>query len=248
MRKPLMIATLVFALFANAQQKKENTIDKNIVKTNLTGYLLRNYNLSYERIFTKTFSLQISYSTIAEGKVPSLLESFIDDDNIKNINYRGNHFTVEPRFYLGKKGYGRGFYLAPYYRHSRFEAVDYTYNYEYQSNIGNVDIPILINGSTNANSAGLLIGSQWFLGKKENWVLDAWFLGAHYGGAKGDFYGKSPIPLTPDQQTKLKEEIDNLDVPFLEYETTVSANGIAVDLKKSPWAGVRAGVSIGYKF
>jgi hypothetical protein len=30
-------------------------------------------------------------------------------------------------------------------------------------------------GNSTAHSAGLLIGAQWFLGKKDNFVLDAWF-------------------------------------------------------------------------
>ena len=46
--------------------------------------------------------------------VPGVLENF-DYDNIKNMQINSLAFTPELRIYTGRHGYGRGFYLAPYY-------------------------------------------------------------------------------------------------------------------------------------
>ncbi|KQT18310.1 hypothetical protein ASG31_06170 [Chryseobacterium sp. Leaf404] len=58
-----------------------------------------------------------------------------------------------------------------------------------------------ISGNASVNSAGLLLGVQFFLNKKGSFVLDWWSVGAHYGKGKGDFTGRSSQTLTPDQQS-----------------------------------------------
>ena len=84
----------------------------NIIKTNVTAFAFRNLNLSYERVISKTTSLAATVSVIPSGKVP-YVKLFLQGDDIGDVegmvmNY--NSITLEPRFYLGKGGYGQGFY------------------------------------------------------------------------------------------------------------------------------------------
>lgn len=44
-----------------------------------------------------------------------------------------------------------------------------------------------ISGDAKGNSAVLMVGAQWFLGKSDRWVLGFWMAGAHYGGGNSEF-------------------------------------------------------------
>ena len=75
--------------------------------------------------------------------------------------------------------------------------------------------------------------------------LDWWILGPHYGSSKGSVIGKKP--LSPSEQTSLKAELDGIDIPILKTTNSVDANGATVFFK-GPWAGLRAGVCLGFRF
>ena len=57
------------------------------------------------------------------SKVPyiknALEEVIVNDAKLSNYSV-----TPEIRFYVGKKGYGQGFYIGPYYRYASFEVKD----------------------------------------------------------------------------------------------------------------------------
>lgn len=123
MKKYALLTVLIMAvsLNLNAQLQKEY-IPKNIFKVNLTALVLNNYMGQYERVLGKRVSVAISYRTMPESSVPfkSFILNQIDDpegdaeeilNNLKLSNYA---ITPEIRFYMGKKGYGRGFYIAPF--------------------------------------------------------------------------------------------------------------------------------------
>ena len=229
--------------FFHAQEDK-----KNIVKSNLTAFAFRNYNLTYERAIKKWLSVNVSYAAMPKGNVP-FLKSFLGSDNsdeFSNLEVSSNAITLETRFYLGK-GYGKGFYLAPYYRNSQLNAENFVYDFYYTNGIVSQDIPVNVNGKTSENSFGLLIGTQFFLNKQGSLVLDLWILGGHYGTANGDFTLKSNMNLTPDQQQQLITEIEDLNLPVVKYTVTSTANGADVKMN-GPWAGLRSGLSLGYRF
>ena len=235
--------TLFFTLLISASLFSQNTPSEkmNIVKTNVTAYAFRNVNLTYERILSKKFSVAVGFGTVSKGSIP-FSKSFLKDTEFSDTQVGLTNFTIEPRFYLGQ-GYGRGFYLAPYYRHTAFNADNVTLTVDYAMD----SVPMKISGKANGNSGGLMMGVQWFLGKTDNWILDLWIVGAHYGKGTGDFRGNSSRPLTPAEQAELKEEIDNLNIPFVEYTTTTDANGATIKVD-GPWAGIRSGLSFGYRF
>ncbi len=229
-------------------------LGKNIIKTNVTAYALGNINLTYERVINKKFSVSATYSFMPKGKVP-YVDTFLkgeDLGDVKNIEMSYNSFTLEPRIYLGKRGFGRGFYLAPYYRYSQIDMSNYHYDFESEENIGGVMVPVNIrvdmSGDISASSFGLMIGNQWVLGAKQNWVIDFSIIGGHYGFSNGDLTAISKgLKLTPEMQRDLQEELNNLDVPLVKIHATANENGATAKLD-GPWAGLRFGLSVGYRF
>ncbi|MRM83331.1 DUF3575 domain-containing protein [Riemerella anatipestifer] len=249
MKKLFMLSTLVASSVMFSQEnvvKTEEvpTIEKmNILKTNVTGLLFRNFNITYERPINKWFSVSGGLNLVPKGNIP-YSKQFKLDESINEAKLSTTAFTLEGRFYLGK-GYGKGFYLAPYYRYTNVSIGDITVNIEDQNK---QNIPVNVQGKVNAHSAGLMIGTQWFLGKKKDWVLDWWIVGAHYGASKGDLQGTTVNKTLNEQEQKgLEKELNDLKVPLIDYSVTTNANGANVKVS-GPWAGVRSGFSIGYRF
>lgn len=220
----------------------------NIIKTNITGYAFRNINLSYERSINRWFAVNVGFGTVAEGKVP-FMNAFLseeDEKDFQNLRIKATNFTIEPRFYIGE-GYGKGFYFAPYYRYSKVSTNTFDYTYDYNGLGTTIPIPLKGLGDTKGNSGGLMVGAQFFLNKQHSFVLDFWIAGAHYGSGKGDFTLSSDFILTPEMQAQLKQEIENLDIPFVDYTVETNANGARIKVD-GPWAGFRSGFSLGYRF
>lgn len=179
-----------------------------------------------------------------------MLKTFIGDsaDNeIANVEYGSTAITIEPRFYLGKNQ-NSGFYFAPYYRYTSIKLDHFTYDFSY-THSDNTYKEILLNmsGDISASSFGLMIGTQWYVGKKKNWVIDWWIVGGHYGFASGDINGVSNQTLDTEDRVALNEDINDLDIPIVKYNAEVHEKGARVKLD-GPWAGLRSGLSIGYRF
>ncbi|KPH12415.1 DUF3575 domain-containing protein [Chryseobacterium sp. ERMR1:04] len=249
--KKYLIVILCFLLSkVEAQESGPVSSDKmNIIKTNVTGYVFRNINLSYERSINQWFSINVGFGTMPEGKVP-FINSFLNDEDEKrfqNLRVKATNFTIEPRFYIGK-GFGKGFYIAPYYRYSKVTSNTFDFYYDYNAaNAVTFQIPLKGSGSTNGNSGGVMVGAQFFLNKSESLVLDFWIAGGHYGSGKGDFILTSDYILTPEMQAQLKKEIENLDIPFVDYTVETNERGAKIKVD-GPWAGFRSGLSLGYRF
>lgn len=250
MKKGLLLFFSFLILKVYGQEISESPSNKmNIIKTNVTAYAVRNINLSYERAINQWFSINVGFGTMPEGKVP-FINAFLkdkDEDRFQNLRVKATNFTVEPRFYLGA-GYGKGFYVAPYYRYSKVSSNTFDFYYDFKPFNGvTYQIPLHGTGSTNGNSGGLMVGVQFFLTRSQNLVLDLWIAGAHYGSGKGDFSLSSDFLLTPEMQQQLKKEIENLDIPFVKYTVETNANGARIKVD-GPWAGFRSGLSLGYRF
>lgn len=250
MKKYLIIILCFLLSKVEAQESVPVSSDKmNIIKTNVTGYVFRNINLSYERSINQWFSINVGFGTMPEGKVP-FINSFLNDEDEKrfqNLRVKATNFTIEPRFYIGK-GFGKGFYIAPYYRYSKVTSNTFDFYYDYNaSNSVTFQIPLKGSGSTNGNSGGVMVGAQFFLNKSESLVLDFWIAGGHYGSGKGDFILTSDYILTPEMQSQLKKEIENLDIPFVDYTVETNERGAKIKVD-GPWAGFRSGLSLGYRF
>jgi hypothetical protein len=224
----------------------------NIFKLNLGALPLKNISVQYEHILSKKFSVALGGRYMPKTDLPfnDLLENvfFTDDETYRQISpMRLMNYAITPefRYYFGK-GYGRGFYIAPFARYAYHKGstifsydVDYTLNgirYQFTDYIP-------AEGNFTTITGGIMIGAQWKLTKLL--YLDWWIIGPQYGGVTGHFFGYHP--LSPEQQQAAKEEADQLDIPFMNIKNEVNSNGIKIDLS-GPWAGIRAGLCIGLRF
>ncbi|SDB64772.1 hypothetical protein SAMN03097699_3002 [Flavobacteriaceae bacterium MAR_2010_188] len=252
-----------YSIISGFAQVEENSIDsnleardsitqsyserRNIVKLSLTSLALRNFQFQYERSINRTFSLALGYSFIPEGAFPleKQILKIIDDpegsDIIQNAEFKYSAITPEVRIYLGK-GYGKGFYLAPFYRHSKFSVKNVEFSYDTDEG---GEKQVAASGSLKANTFGLVLGAQFNLGQRL--VLDWYILGPHYGTSNGNFAGVSNETLSDIEQQSLRDELEDIDLPISDLSYDVNENGAKIKID-GPWGGIRAGLSIGYRF
>lgn len=234
------------ALHAQSPEQEAGNMKKNILKVNLTAIFLKNYSVQYERVLSKSAGVALSFRTMPTTPVPfkGVLVSLSDDDqDTKDVldKLRLSNFAITPEFrwYPGSRGYGRGFYIAPYYRYAKFKSNDVVYDYN------NNTESIRLSGKFSSHSGGVMLGAQWFLG--ENISLDWWIIGAHYGSGDGVFDGLTDHTLTPQEQADLRQSLEDTEVPFGKKQVTVTANGASLRLNGG-WPGFRAGLSLGFRF
>lgn len=249
----LSVSLALLSITAFAQDENEENDQPahpmNIIKVNLTALVLKNYSFQYERILNRKFSAAIGFRTMPNGAIPlkSTVEKLVGDDaeakaQINNFKLGNTAITAEMRFYVGKKGYGRGFYLAPFYRNATYKGSGLKFTYQ---NGANVESSVSMSGDIKSNTFGLLLGIQNKIGKHIS--LDLWILGPHYGNGKGDFTGTTTTPMDATEQADLQQELDNFDMPFGTKKVTVTANGANVKLDGA-FGGLRSGITIGVWF
>jgi hypothetical protein len=90
-----------------------------------------------------------------------------------------------------------------------------------------------------------MIGAQWALGK--HICLDWWILGPHFGISSGDVLGLPSAPLSVEDQQEIEDELNGIDFPMFKQTVDVTADKASM-IFDGPWAGIRAGLSIGVKF
>lgn len=242
--KLLLGALLAFgSLSAQVLQSEELPVSKkNVVKTNLLAYAFPTLNVTYERVFTKKFSLAAAVGYTPTFKPNSYVKIDKNDDvDVSSVNISNFSFTLEPRFYLGK-GYSQGFYLSPYYRYSKLSVEKFSVS---ESKGGNTKVDI--SGDLSASSLGLMIGKQWFLGQKKNWVLDWTIIGVHAGFSAGEFSGKSNQAISAQEQVDFKNNIEDVSFNFVKVKAKVDAHNAYVETDGG-WLGLRTGLSLGYRF
>jgi hypothetical protein len=221
---------------------------KNNVKISITSLVFKNFQFQYERSLTKRIGFVFGYSFIPKGSLP--FESKINDLTttdgntntiFTNVELGYTAFTPEFRFYLGK-GYGKGFYIAPFYRNLKYKITGV--NFTYTTDFGD-DAEVDMGGQISANTFGLQFGAQFNLGK--NLILDWWIIGPHYGTSQGDIVGVTNRTLSSDEQASLQKELDTIELPLSDVNAKVNANGATINIS-GPWGGIRSGVSLGYRF
>ncbi|MFZ9589083.1 MAG: hypothetical protein ACO28V_05085, partial [Chitinophagaceae bacterium] len=211
--KLLVACLILFLQNTSAQEIKIDStqkIDKNIIKINLIGFSI---NGQYERILSKRISLTLSYKILPSGKFIFRGLIPVSDpqarQELDNLIVSNSAFTPEIRFYTGKKGYGQGFYLAPFYRSAKFGGkgigIDFTLDNGRSATFN-------MEGEIKSSTFGLLLGAQWKLGK--HFWLDWQILGPHYGSSKGNIIGNSTISLSANEQTSLRNALLDINLPF----------------------------------
>lgn len=221
----------------------------NFLKFNLTGVTVKNYSVQFERTLNNKFSAALAMRLMPNTALPfrsQISKSVEGYSTTKNLidNLELSNFTVTPelRMYLGKKGYGHGFYVAPFYRLALFNTNSLNVSFTGESG---EDKNLTLSGNLNTNTVGILFGAQWALGRRL--CLDWSIAGPHYGTATGNFKGIANKALTQAEQVELSNQLNKLDIPMTEKIVNVDANGGTMTLD-GPWGGVRAALSLGVKF
>lgn len=253
MKKFVYLFLLFFSCVFYSQDTNLN-ITKNTIKTNITSVFLRNYSLQYERSLNKRFSLALQYRFMPNGNIPlkNSIENYIetedaDDDEVLNFlkksQIKGYAITPEIRWYLGK-GYGKGFYIAPYYRYAQFNLESIPINFTLDSGTEEEAIAKI---ETKSHSYGVLLGVQWKI--KNKFTIDWYILGAHTGNLKGNLDATASRNLTATEQQDLQQAINDFEIDFLDFDlkNTVKSNGVLTSFTGSN-IGLRSGISIGYSF
>lgn len=231
------------------EQAAMTRMPMNILKVNLTSLPLKQYALQYERVLNRKFSVALGVRVMPESTLPfkqAILDAVGDDPDTRDVleTFRMSNLAITPefRFYLSKRGYGRGFYLAPFYRYANYKTSQLEFDYD---DGGGGTETINMTGKLTSNTGGLLLGAQWPLGKRL--VLDWWILGPHYGAGNGLFTGVSTQTMTPAEQDDLRTQLEDIDIPLTNKTVVVTANGASLELD-GPWGGIRAGFSLGIRF
>ncbi len=250
MKKIFIPACLIMvSFFATAQEKgnkKEESapVQKNVIKVNLFAIALKNITLQYERAVARKVTIAGTFRLMPKGSIP-FKSSFINLANdpqterqINNLKVGNFAFMPEVRYYLSKKGAFRGFYLGLFASIAKYNA-DIVYEYDDAGTTKNIPMKGGITGIT----GGLMIGAQFKLSKKI--YLDWWALGPNYGSSSGKISGQKS--LSASEQKSLKDELNGLDVPLTKFTYDVNGNGATLNFK-GPWAGLRSGLCIGFRF
>jgi len=246
----LLLFATVLATNLSAQKltgnemKKQTVTGKNIIKINLPALALKNISIQYERAIAKKVTIAGTFRFMPKGSIP-LKSTFINlaDDpeterQINNLNVGNIAFMPELRYYFSKKGAFRGFYLGLFANIARYNA-DLLYEYDDAGTTKSIPMSGGITGIT----GGLMIGAQFKLSKKI--FLDWWILGPNYGSSNGTLSGQQKMDAS--EQQSLKDELAKLDVPLTKFTYQVDGNGATIDFK-GPWAGLRSGICIGFRF
>ncbi len=257
LRSLLVLFALVFSVDSVISQSTDQNIyesRKNILKANLTSLAFRNYQFQAERVLTRAISISFTYSNIPNGDVPfkdQLSNIIFDlgdgaDEEIDNMLYSASigysSYIPEVRFYLGK-GYGKGFYVAPFYKNSKYK-IKNAEILEYERDDGSFEA-LVTDGSVSASTFGLLLGAQFNLGQR--FVLDWWILGPNFGTHDGHLSGTPSKPLSLNEQVTLKGELEDINIPLSETTFEISGDGVKM-INRGNWGGVRAGISLGFRF
>ena len=220
---------------------------KNFLKVNLLNLAIRNYSFQYERALSKRFSAAIGFRIMPKGGIPllSTIEKSvsIDDEDVsetlRKVRIKNMAITPEVRFYVGKKGYGRGFYLAPFYRYAVYETG------RLPVEINDEGKTVDLSGKLTTNTFGLQLGAQWMLSRRI--FLDWWIIGPQFGTHKSEFTGSQDTNFTDDEKQDIDAFFEDFSLPNLNLTSKTNNNSITVSTS-GPWAGIRAGLCLGVRF
>lgn len=265
MNNKLLTAILLFAVCApfttSAQMAPPTEPEgKNMVKFNMLTLLGGKFAFEYERLLTDRITVGATLNLRPNKGIPfsSRVKSIIDDEDMNVLidNFKSSNFSITPeaRFYTSKRGPFRGFYIAPYVKYASYGAslpFDFDVDVDYEGNdIYERQETIPLDGSIQAFTAGVSFGVNFKLSR--NIHLDWRILGPGYGSSKGNISGK--MQLDADEQQALEMSLEDLkadleDLPVgLKIDYDVRDDGADIKILRSPWAGIRTGLSIAYRF
>lgn len=266
-----LIITLFLAVASSltfGQEGKSNSTDcppygpnnLNFVRLNLVPLISGNISLEYERVLSKKIAVGTAISWRPSSSLPyrSFITDVVGDADVNvfldGMKTSSTAITPEVRFYLSRKGYGNGFFVAPYMKFAKYDfAVPYDFDVtiEYQGNeYYSRQETIELGGDLSTFSVGLSAGFNFKLAK--NIHLDWRIIGPGYGQSRGNLSGR--MALNAEEQAGLNQQLEDLkqslqDLPLsFDIDYDVNGEGANINLNRSPWANIRSALSIGFSF
>jgi len=229
--------------FAQTNEAGNEEESMNIIKLNVAALAFKNISVQYERAIGAKSSVAATVRYMPKSTLPfrSSISDLADDAELDRqlANTEVGNFAIMPefRYYFGRKAM-QGFYLGPFIAFSRYNA---SLLYEYDDLLTTKTIPLT--GNVNTVTGGLMIGAQWKLTNALQ--LDWWIAGPNYGVSRGNLDGRQN--LSASEQQALRDELEDLEIPFTKFTYQVNSTGANIDFK-GPWAGIRSGLCIGFSF
>jgi hypothetical protein len=236
---------------ATLQTEQATSVYNNIIKLNVPALFVRNFTIQYERIIKKYLSGVIAVRFMPNGPLPYknfIYKQFGEDDpdakeTIDNIKMNNFAITPEVRFYVGKKGFGQGFYVAPTYRFAKFNLSNIEYNFTDEND---EDHPIFMSGNLTSNYGGFVLGAQWLFG--QHITLDWWIFGPLFGVENSNFAGNSNYKLTEDDKAQIEDNFNDLGIPGTKVDVSFP-DDYSIDVTMhGPFYGVEFGLAVGFRF
>ncbi len=257
----ILLACTLIPFLAEAQMAPPSEPEgKNIVKFNILPLMGGKFAFEYERLLTDRITVGATLNLRPEKGIPfgSTVKNIVDDDELNNLidNFKSSNFSITPeaRFYTSKRGPFRGFYIAPYVKYASY-GTSLPFDFEVDIEDGGTDVysrteTIPLKGSIQAFTAGFSLGTHFKLSR--NIYLDWRIFGPGYGTSKGSVRGN--MSLDTEEQQELRESLADLktdleDLPIgIKIDYDVREDGADIHILRSPWASIRTGLSIGYRF
>ncbi|HVB03487.1 MAG TPA: DUF3575 domain-containing protein [Chitinophagaceae bacterium] len=258
----IILLIISFSAVAQDDQKLDSTTGMqasgtrgpdNVFKLNLSSLALKNISLQYERKLGRKFSVCLGFRLMPQSPLPfyplilTRIQSQGSDSSgqnaIRNARIGNWALTPEIRFYTGKKGAPRGFYIALFARYAQF----------------NMDVPITftsqngqpynlqLNGKLNGIGGGFLLGYQWLIGRHV--TLDWWIFGPMFGVSKSSLDAIADLSgLSAQDKQQLVNNIQTFGIPLTTINASVSNSGVQVNAN-SVFPGIRGlGLNLGIAF
>lgn len=250
MKKQLILLLATVAIFSSPRLHAQELGGRNVMKVNLTAAVLKTIEVQYERAVNKRQSFAIGIGVSPNVSLPfkqKLLDQFGGEEDARKAieSTKFTKFTITPeyRFYFGKKGAPTGFYLAPF---GRYTNMSFDQIYTFTPNSGKLH-EANIKGKFKGIGGGILIGTQWALGK--NMTLDWYILGPFIGSLDASFDGTDDMSdMSAQDKADLEHDIESVDLGPWKVDATVGNNTINAKLD-GPFVGLRAfGISLGIRF
>jgi hypothetical protein len=236
-----------------SMQTAQSLLGQNLIKFNVTGVLIQNYMLQYERVINKKQSIAFTFDLAPNVPLPfksTLLKDFGSNSDasraIAETVYKKYIATLEYRFYFNGNA-PKGLYFAPFLRYMNMSQSNvYTFTPS-DGQLHTADMHSNFNGF----GVGFLIGDQFTLGP--HFALDWWIIGPFYGtNINANFVGTDPKmgDMSAQDLANVENNIQNIKLPLYKVTAVATPATNTLEAKVSgPYYGVRAfGLAFAYRF
>ncbi len=209
----------------------------NVIKVNPLGLAANSVTLGYERVIgeKQAFAVHVNMLLGVPGWADRLLEEELSAQNAEGTaDLSGIAITPQYRFYTGKKGAPRGFYIAPYLRYTD-RTLEATSFYEGDAS----DLNFNLSGI----GGGVQLGVQWLIGGRV--ALDWYFLGL--GANYSTFNGVYTADNMDEIELDIREDVNDLPIIGDQVEISRQGNELTVTIK-TMLPAFRSGLSLGLFF